>query len=173
MKELVDMQIPKLNAIELIKQDESYNLEFKSTFSYNINEGKADKTLKFEVIKTLVAFMNSHGGTLLIGVSDDHKIIGMELDYQSNWKGNKNGFLMDFRNSVESIISMINYNKYISLDFETINDKEICIVKVEKSLDPIFIKRDNKKYLYVRSDNKTEPLDDPEEINLYIEDNWK
>lgn len=173
MKDLVDTEVPKLNAVELIKQEEGYNLEFKSSFAYNINEGKADKTLKFETIKTIVAFMNSYGGTLLIGVSDDHKVLGLELDYESNWKGNKDGFLMDLRSSVEAIIGLVNYNKYISVEFDTINDKEICIVKVEKSLDPIFIKRDNKKYLYVRSDNKTEPLDDPEEINLYIEDNWK
>lgn len=31
----------------------------------------------------------------------------------------------------------------------------------------------NRKFKYVRLDNKTEPLDDPEEITHYIEDNWK
>ncbi|MFH1902078.1 MAG: hypothetical protein ABIK26_07495 [Candidatus Omnitrophota bacterium] len=40
-------------------------------------------------------------------------------------------------------------------------------------MEPIFLKRDGKKFLYVRLDNKTEPLDDPEEVIKYIEDNWK
>lgn len=173
MKDLIEGSIPKLDINDLIKQEESYNLEFKSTFSWNIKDNKVDKELKFSVLKTVVGFMNSNGGTLVIGVDDDHGVIGMDLDYKSNWKGNKDGFLMDIGNSLEAPIGVTNYNKYISVDFAQINGKEICIVKVEKSLDPIFIKKDNKKLLYVRLDNKTEPMDDPEEINYYIDDNWK
>ena len=158
---------------KLIKQEESYNLEFKSTFSWNIKENKVDKGLKFTVMKTIVGFMNSNGGTLIIGVDDNHKVVGMSLDYRSNWKQNKDGFLMDFRNSLEQLIGVTNYNKYVSVSFATVEEKEICIVKVGKSLDPIFVEKDNRKVLCVRLDNKTEPLDDPEEIAQYIDDNWK
>ncbi len=79
---------------------------------------------------------------------------------------------MDFMNSLEEAIGLTNYNKYIGLGFSDIDGKEICIVKIEKGLEPIFLKKDGKKFLYIRLDNKTEPLDDPEEINKYIEDNW-
>lgn len=70
-------------------------------------------------------------------------------------------------------MGITNYNKYVSVDFAHVNGKEICMVKVEKDLDPIFIKKDNRKVLYVRLNNKTEPLYDPEEIAYYIDDNWK
>jgi len=173
MKALVEDNVPKLDIGELIKQEESYNLEFKSTFGWNIKENKVDKELKFAVLKTVLGFMNSNGGTLIIGVDDNHNVIGMDLDYKANWKGDKDGLLMDFRNSLEQIIKVTNYNKYISTSFATIEGKEVFVIKVEKSLDPIFTRRDNKKILYVRLDNKTEPLDDPEEITHYIEDNWK
>ncbi len=173
MKNLVDSDLPKLDIRELIKQEESYNLEFKSTFSWNLKEEKVDKDIKYSVLKTIVGFMNANGGTLLIGVSDDKKIIGLEYDYKANWKGNKDGFLLDFRNFIEKQIGITNYNRYITLNFMEINNKEILMVQVEKSLDPIFVKANGKKIMYVRLDNKTEPIDDPEEINKYIEDNWK
>ena len=173
MKSLVDEEMHKIDIKELIQQEESYNLEFKSTFNWDMKENRASKDLKFAVIKSIVGFLNANGGTLVIGVNDAHEVIGMELDYKSNWKGNKDGFFMDFRNSLEEAIGLTNYNKYIDLSFANIDGKEICIVKVEKGLEPIYLKKDGKKFLYIRLDNKTEPLSDPEEVIKYIEDNWK
>lgn len=173
MKKLIESDIPKMDIHELIKQDESYNLEFKSTFSWNIEEKKPDKKMKFSVLKTIIGFMNANGGTLLIGVTDDHDILGLEKDFESNWKGNKDGFLLDFRGFIEKQIGMNNYNRYITHEFIEVNGKEILNVQIEKSLDPIFIRDNGKKIMYIRLDNKTEPIDDPEEINRYIDDNWK
>ncbi|RLI97242.1 MAG: hypothetical protein DRO96_01060 [Candidatus Aenigmatarchaeota archaeon] len=173
MTSLVDHDVPKLDVRDLVQQDESYNLEFKSSFAWSTKENKADKTLKFSVVKTVVGFLNANGGTLIIGVDDNHNVLGLENDYTANWKGNKDGFLMDVRSTLETAIGLSNYNKYIETTFETIDNKEICVVKVEKSLDPIFIKKDNRKLLYARLDNKTAPIDDPEEITHYIEENWK
>ena len=173
MKNLVESEMPKMDIREIIQQEESYNLEFKSTFSWNLKENKLDKDMKFAVLKTIVGFMNANGGTLLIGVSDDHKVVGLENDYNSNWKGNKDGFLLDFRGFIEKQIGMNNYNRYITLDFIDVDGKEVLSVQIEKSLDPIFIRTNGKKIMHIRLDNKTEPIDDPEEINKYIDDNWK
>jgi len=173
MKKLIESDIPKMDIHELIKQDESYNLEFKSTFSWNIEENKTDKKMKFSVLKTIIGFMNANGGTLIIGISDDHEVLGLEKDFESNWKENKDGFLLDFRGFIEKQIGMSNYNRYITHEFIEIDGKEILSVQIEKSLDPIFIKDNGKKIMYIRLDNKTEPIDDPEEINKYIDDNWK
>jgi len=50
----------------LITQGEGQTVEFKSSFQK-------------EVIETVVAFANAQGGKILIGVSDEGKIIGVEL----------------------------------------------------------------------------------------------
>ena len=139
----------------------------------SLEENKIDKELKFNVLKTIVGFMNSNGGTLIIGVDDEHQIIGMKLDYKANWKGNKDGFILDFRECLESSIGINNYNRYIDLNFELIGDKEVCVVKVEKSFEYIYLRKNNKKVLYVRLGNRTKPLDDPEEIIEYIEEDKK
>jgi predicted HTH transcriptional regulator len=63
-----------MNIQRLIKQGESDVLEFKVSF------GK-------DVIETLCAFANHRGGTVLIGVADDGKIIGASCGEESmqNW----------------------------------------------------------------------------------------
>ena len=53
--------------LHIIKQEESETLEFKSSFNR-------------EAIETLVAFSNTRGGKLLIGVKNDHTITGVDIE---------------------------------------------------------------------------------------------
>ena len=59
---------------QLITKGESEVLEFKASF------GK-------DVIETLCAFANHLGGTVLVGVADDGKIVGTSCSEESmqNW----------------------------------------------------------------------------------------
>ena len=57
------MDIEQLKSI--IKQGESHTLEFK----------KSTTQLK-AAFETLCGFLNGHGGTVLIGISDNGKIVG-------------------------------------------------------------------------------------------------
>ena len=173
MNSLIENELIKMDIEDLIKKDEDVNLEFKSTFIWNIKENKIDKELKFNVLKTVVGFMNSNGGTLIIGVDDNHQVVGMDFDFKSNSKGNKDGFILNFREYLESCIGINNYNRYIDLSFESIDKKEVCVIKVEKNEYYIYLKKNNKKVLYVRLGNRTKPLDDPEEIMEYIEEDKK
>ena len=43
--------------------------------------GKRDDAMETVIAKTVAAFMNSGGGTLLIGVDDDGRLIGLGPDY--------------------------------------------------------------------------------------------
>jgi len=173
MENLIENKLIKENIAELIKKEESNNLEFKSTYTWNIKENKVDKDLRFNVLKTVAGFMNSNGGTLIIGVDDNHQVVGMDFDFKSNLKGNKDGFILNFREYLESCIGINNYNRYIDLSFESIDKKEVCVIKVEKNEYYIYLKKNNKKVLYVRLGNRTKPLDDPEEIMEYIEEDKK
>lgn len=166
-------ETPEMDIKELIKRDESYNLEFKSTFAWNLKEEKVDKDVKFATLKTIAAFLNTNGGTLIIGVDDNHQIVGLNQDYKANFRGDKDGFLLDFTNYVQNEFGLTVYKKYISTKFEEVNGKDIFIVRVEKSLDRVFVEIENRKILFVRLDNQTKSLYDPEEISDYIRDNWK
>lgn len=54
----------------LIKQGEGISVEFKG----------CRRTLNRDVYKTVCAFLNRHGGTLLLGVSDSGKVSGVDPD---------------------------------------------------------------------------------------------
>ena len=66
--------------MRLIKRGENEKIEFKSTLRINLHTKEQDKKVENSVLKTIVAFLNSEGGTLLIGVSDCGEIIGIEKD---------------------------------------------------------------------------------------------
>src|SRR3989338_988729 len=56
--------------LELIKQGEGLALEFK----------ESQRSLNKSVYETVCAFLNRHGGNILLGVSDSGKITGVDPD---------------------------------------------------------------------------------------------
>jgi predicted HTH transcriptional regulator len=45
--------------------------------------------------------MNAEGGTLIIGVDDEYKVLGLQKDYETLKKQNPDGFEIELRQSVE------------------------------------------------------------------------
>ncbi len=67
----------------LIAAGEGVQVEFKSTLWMNLNPKNPQRridALTFEVLETLTAFLNTRGGTLLVGIDDDGKIICVDDD---------------------------------------------------------------------------------------------
>ena len=48
-----------------------------------MKQEKINRSLEEIVLKTIAGFLNGDGGTLLIGVTDDKQIIGLENDYKT------------------------------------------------------------------------------------------
>ena len=67
---------------ELARQGESKTTEFKETLSIDVKKQTKEKYIEESALKTIAAFLNSEGGDLLIGVSDDGRIcgVGAEVD---------------------------------------------------------------------------------------------
>ena len=64
-----DAPTATLNVEELIARGESQYVEYKSSLIWDYRQQKPNKGLYEPVMKNVVAFMNSTGGTLLIGWS--------------------------------------------------------------------------------------------------------
>ena len=47
---------------------------------WNIHAGQADKKMEHVITKTVCGFLNSEGGTLLIGVNDAGQVVGLLAD---------------------------------------------------------------------------------------------
>ena len=147
---------------ELIQEGESDTLEFKSTLQWSVKEDCQDDRLKVAVLKTIVAFLNSQGGTLLIGVEDDGNIFGLEKDLSLLSKKNVDEFQQRLVRLILDNIGSYFINKYIKIRFENLEGKEICIVDVKRALKKAFLKTDKGLEFYIRLGNTSQKLTIPE-----------
>lgn len=67
-----------INIRQLIEEGEGISIEFK----------KADNKLPETLFGTICAFLNRNGGTILLGVSDDKNIVGVNADAAINMQKN-------------------------------------------------------------------------------------
>jgi len=151
---------------ELITLDESATLEFKSTLQWDVVQNQPNKHLRQSVIKTVAAFLNSEGGILVVGVDDDKSVLGLDRDLKL-----LGGSLDRFDQLLSALFTDFigpEYAHFIKHHIENVDGKQVCVVDVDKSPDPAFVKGPKGKEFYVRLGNTTRALD-PEETMRYIE----
>lgn len=98
----------------LIAQGESKVVEFKQTFSLDIKTRiKKEIYMETACLKTICGFLNTSGGTLLIGVADDGTITGLSEEIELFHKNNLDNLLNHFKNKLTHRINgfddFINY----------------------------------------------------------------
>jgi hypothetical protein len=71
---------PIIRLNSYINSGEGVGVKFKSTIRTNLKTGKHGKEIELAWLKAVVAFSNSNGGTLLLGVSDNGEVCGLETD---------------------------------------------------------------------------------------------
>ncbi len=155
----------------LIEEGEGLFLEFKETLRNDMRKGEVSRELERVVMKTIVGFLNSGGGTLIIGVNDDGIVKGLDGDYKSLPKKNRDGFENHMSMLIKIMIGL-SFAKYIDIKFESIDNKDICMVTVRESHKPAYLKDgDKKEEFYVRVGNSTQPFS-MSEASEYIKTKW-
>ena len=142
-------KIPKnlqMRILDLIEEGENDKVEFKSSFRTNLHTNEFDKKMELGILKTVAAFLNTKGGNLLVGVSDDGNILGLEKDkFQNNDK-----LSLHFTNLIKSHIGN-EFLPFIRLQIVNIKDKNVVIVGCVESRKRVFLKSDNNEEFYVRN----------------------
>ena len=154
----------------VLKTGENNFIEFKSTLRYCLRNDQPEKYIEFSIAKTLNAFLNSEGGTLIIGVDDVGDVLGLDHDIASFDNKGKDGFLLHFDNMINSYLGKEQHAD-ISISLESIEDKDICVVEVSASNKPVFINKDDEKQFYVRNSASSQPYDMSEAVE-YINKHW-
>ena len=140
-------ELARNEALRIIASGESEKLEFKSTLTTNIKTGESDKRMEKAVLKSIVAFMNTSGGILMIGVSDDGSIYGIDEDKFDN----RDKMNLHLTHLIGSKIGEEFY-PYISFRLIDMDDgKAIIRVDCEKCKKPVFLKDGKEEEFYVRS----------------------
>lgn len=151
---------------ELIAHGEGSWLEFKETLEFNVHKGAKDRQMVDEVLKTIAAFSNSHGGTLLIGVADDGGVKGIERDMclLHSDQRNHDGFSRKLHDLVRSNLIPPTTGR-IEVSFKSTDSGEVCIVKVPRHEEVTYLKDGT---LFVRDGPRSQAIKDPVELEAYI-----
>lgn len=138
---------------ELIKKGEANNLEFKSTLRKNLNTKTFDRQIEHSVLKTVNAYLNSDGGTLLIGVSDKGEIMGMENDeFKSKEHINRH-----INNLITNHIGA-EFMPMIKADVVDVDGKMLVKVECKKSDRESFLAHGDEEEFYIRRGSLSMPL---------------
>ncbi|MGI8719744.1 MAG: AlbA family DNA-binding domain-containing protein [Nitrososphaeraceae archaeon] len=155
---------------DLLNENESKYLEFKSSMIHltqktnSHQEAESIKTkMQKEIFLTISAFSNTKGGTIIVGVDDRGKVLGIEDDYnelskKKDWDGWQQKFRDLFWKYFDDklLIQNIELNRYI------IDDKTIVRIDVPKSSGPVYINKNgngNETEFYIRTFTSSEKLD--------------
>ena len=130
----------------LIKAGESTSLEFKSTMRTNLKTGKTGKEIELAWLKSVVAFMNSDGGILLIGVADDGEILGLDTDNFAN----EDKCRLHFKNLLNNHIGA-EFTRFISLKLLRIQEQTVMLVECERVRQPVFLSVGKNEDFFIRS----------------------
>ena len=161
---------------ELIAEGESDQLEFKSTVRWDLKEGRTERKLEDVLIKTVAAFANSQGGTLLIGVADDGEVLGLEHDYQSLDGADRDKLELHLRNLFNQQFGTAFVSSKLIIRFPKVGEKEICQIETSAANEPIIVKIKDKngqpfEKFYVRSGNSSQEIQ-LSEVNAYIQERF-
>ncbi len=135
-----------LDVASLIEVGESEAIEFKSTLRINLHTGEQDKRMETAALKTLAGFLNTNGGTLVIGVSDDGVPVGIEAD--------------KFPNEDKMSLHLVNIVKErlgaqamtaMRLHFEDHDGARILVIRCPRSRTPVFVKDGDIERFFVRT----------------------
>ncbi len=153
--------------LELIKKGEDEHVEFKSTIRMNLFSKKPGKEIELAWLKSVVAFCNSNGGAILIGVNDDGEILGLEADLFKN----DDKCLLHVQSLLKDHIGM-EFTKYINYRLHSNKGKKFLAVHCSPAPKPLFLLSNNKEQFFVRSGPASIELPMSKALK-YIEDRKK
>ncbi|MDQ6927817.1 MAG: DUF3387 domain-containing protein, partial [Actinomycetota bacterium] len=161
---------PELRTIEeLIDNDEDYAVEFKSTARWDLRENQPSKAMEDAVVKTIAAFLNTDGGTLLIGIGPDGAVIGHDCGRvrPKNGDGFVNWLTTHLINSLGHT-PVTRTRARIAVH----SGHEICRVDVAASPAAVWARTSKDEHVFfVRMNNSTRVLPEPE-VDRYRSERW-
>lgn len=128
----------------LIARGDSDSVEFKSTLRQEEDA----------VLKTLAGFLNTEGGTLLIGVADDGTVVGINADQF----GDEDHTRQHLTDLVNSRISGRTLHAALRVTFVDCDGKRVMRIACSRSTTPAYVVEGTDENLYIRVGSLTQKL---------------
>jgi predicted HTH transcriptional regulator len=133
----------------------------------NLHIGNKDPRIELSVLKTIAGFLNTNGGILTIGVSDDGVSLGLEAD--------------GFENEDKMSLHLVNLIKdrmgptvmqFIHARFEDYDSSRVMVIECSKAKMPVFVKDGNIERFYIRTGPSTTELS-ASQTQEYVKQRYK
>ena len=163
--------IDRLNDVDkirgLIREGESKSVEFKESLSLDLKTGKKAKYIQEASLKTVAAFLNTDGGTLLVGIADDGNISGVNEELSKFYQNKNDKFLLHWKNLLKEHIGE-HYYPFVDYRIVEINERKILFVTCKNSPSPCYLNNE----FYVRTNPATDRLEGHKLVE-YIRNHFK
>lgn len=154
----------------LITAGEGERMEFKASARWDFRRGTVNRSIEDAVVRSIAGFLNHQGGNLLIGVADSGKIVGLQPDFQTLRRKDRDGFEQFITGLVEQRLGG-NICSYVHIAFRQMDGHEVCRVVVEPSRRPVYCENGRVARYYLRTGNATRELDVREALD-HIRRRW-
>lgn len=129
-------------------------------------------TLEKMVMKTIAAFLNSTGGTLLVGVDNDGLIVGIEDDYATfDEVGTRDIWQLNLR---QKVLNQLDVDVWatVGLFLEETDHGTVARIECPRRSQPTWVTTsDGKQEFYIRAGSGTD-LIPPAAWGRYISEHW-
>lgn len=136
---------PQQRILDLISAGENDRTEFKSTLRWSLTDKKVDHGVELAWLKTVAAFLNSDGGCLLVGVSDQGLALGIEPDGFEN----EDKYLLHVNNRLQQHIGL-EYAANTHFGLYPAGERKVLLIECTPASKPVFLTDAGQESFYVR-----------------------
>ncbi|MYI28818.1 MAG: DUF3387 domain-containing protein, partial [Acidimicrobiales bacterium] len=151
---------------------ETREVEYKQTARWNAREERKDRAMEAVIVKTVAGMLNDHGGTLLIGVTDDGEPVGLDNDYALVRPPNADGLVNWLDTLFENSLGHVGAHR-LAIRMDQVNGHDICRIDIPASHRPIWVKNpQGADTLYQRRSNSTRAVP-ADELDTFLTDRFR
>jgi len=143
----------ELDLEQIVMNGESEAVEFKATLRTNLHTGNKDPRMELSVLKTIAGFLNTAGGTLIVGVYDD----GTPADIGADGFPNEDKMSLHLVNIVKDRMGP-QAMTHTHVHFEDFDSTRVMVIKCGKAPVAVFVKDGNLERFYIRTGPSTTEL---------------
>lgn len=154
-------------SMEMIRRGESDTVEFKVFIRLE------DKKKAAELVKAVISFANTAGGTIFIGVTDDAEIEGIEANVPHD-KRKAETFEADYFAAIRRLLQQkLNRIPIIETRSEQIGDKTVFLLRVEEGTAKPYFNVQTREIFIRRGGNDVRPDPDADLRQMVDSGRWQ
>lgn len=168
-----DRSVESRSVLDLISKGESKTLEFKSSFAAVVGPTGTSKEVMDSFLKVVISFMNTDGGSILVGIADSHEVVGIGPDLKK-YQDSRDKLVLSVQSKLNSTIGA-DLASRVAISFPQVQDVDIMRCDVSASKEAVWALVEvagKSNTLFVRQNANTQALN-ARETAAYIADRFQ